>query len=491
MLADILGTLISYILLVIVLFLTLLIIYTIRSRNVSEGSSFDVIGTEQDRGELLDKLELCSFDDICGLTKEKQYLKELLSIFNNYDSFIERGIEPVRGVLLYGNPGCGKTMLAKAMAREANVNFICRSASDLVKGSPVDNIKKLFEKARSCQPCILFIDELDIIAKHRSGMNPLEITSATTQFLAEMDGFGSKDKILVVATTNLLNNIDKALLRPGRFSRKYLISPPLSREDVISVVNKYKPAVEFSQSLVDDIFEKLFYGMSPADIKVILHEAGAQSIISGKPVDLNILNTMASEIMFGACKSVSPIGSKSIRHIIAIHEAGHAIVTAVLGKTVMGITTLSLGSAGGMTSIGADSNSDILVTIRDIKNNILVSYGGLEAELIHSDGDEDSLTLGCAEDIQAASKYARLLTISYNIAENNGYSLNPDLDGNTTAYDEAVLEAKKLLVQLRLETRAILERNRDILFKLSDTLVENVEMSFFDVKKFFEDNPVS
>ena len=290
-----------------------------------------------DKGEVYNDTERktkITFDDIAGLTEEKEELKELVEFLKNPKRFTEMGAKIPKGVLLYGKPGTGKTLIAKAIAGEADVPFISMSGSEFIEmfaGLGASRVRKLFDKARKLSPCIVFIDEIDAIGSRRSSNSGAESENNQTlnQLLVEMDGFSSEETIIVLAATNRPEMLDKALLRPGRFDRQVTIPAPdlKGREDILKIHAKDKKlADEVSlQSIAEDTA-----GFTGAELANILNEA---AIIATKKEHKAITNDDLDEalkkVTVGLEKTSRKISEKD-KKLTAYHEAGHAIVSQFL-----------------------------------------------------------------------------------------------------------------------------------------------------------------
>ena len=434
----------------------------------------------------------------------KAQVKDILHIFNNCDEFIEKGVTPIRGVLFWGEPGCGKTMLAKAMAKEAKVNFLCRSASDLIAGEDAfageqysaAKIRELFEMARKQAPCIIFIDEIDMIAKDRM----MGDSSGTTQLLAEMDGFANSDKILVVATANNLGMLDRALLRSGRFSRKYLVSVPTNNKDIKELVDMYKPDVEFDKELTEEKIINSFRGQSPANIKQILNEVASNSLLSGKPVSFRDIQRVTLELGISGTISVCDRNNTE-KLLVARHEAGHALVAYALGDIPICVSTSSMNgksNALGYTmlsgSIGQENGSEPneLKTIEDYKAHMAIMYGGLMAELHYANNDISKVTLGAAQDMSNVRK------IAIGIAESMQYVPGKywgNVISEVTGSEISIKYVENRDLSKRVEQLAsgakslandIISKNVKVLDDLSQIVYDRGELTGRDIVQFFD-----
>lgn len=379
-------------------------------------SSFELNVKQRNLSTKYKDLDMKSFDDIGGLYEVKEELKKYVKCFDNRKEFEKQSVDIPKGILLWGPPGCGKTSLAKAIAYEAKVNFICRNASDLIGGgffNQEGTISKLFEDARNMAPCIVFIDELDVLGARyslegSSGAHQVEIT----RFLAEMDGFQNNSGIMVIAATNDMTKLDTALLRSGRFGKKYFIGPPTTKKDIVEIVRMYAKDKRLSDKLTDDVMATVFNGSSPADIKDVLNECGVNSILNNEEITVDMLRKSLLEVNmrtnFNSAYNMSP----RRRAKAAKHEAGHAVVSTALGVKVQTVTILStLNGVRGLTNLSRafsdideaeDRKYNNSETIQEVLDQATICYGGIAVELACGVSNRD-LSLGSESDLSQAT----------------------------------------------------------------------------------------
>ena len=311
-----------------------------------------------DKGKVYDSEERDTntrFEDVAGLDEEKEEMVEIVNFLKKPEEFYEMGAKVPRGVLLCGKPGTGKTLIAKAIAGEANVPFISMSGSEFIEmfaGLGASRVRKLFDKARKLSPCIVFIDEIDAIGSRRTSNNGAETENNQTlnQLLVEMDGFSSEETIIVLAATNRPEMLDKALLRPGRFDRQITIPSPdiIGREEILKIHSKDKklsPDVSLHNIAEDTA------GFTGAELANILNEA---AIIATKKQHNSITNDDLDEavkkVTVGLEKTSRKTSDKD-KKLTAYHEAGHAIVSQFLPTqtAVKEVSIVPRGVAGGYT----------------------------------------------------------------------------------------------------------------------------------------------
>ncbi len=295
------------------------------------------------------------FDDVAGLNEEKQELKEIVEFLKKPEKFTKMGAKIPKGVLLYGKPGTGKTLIAKAIAGEAGVPFIAMSGSEFIEmfaGLGASRVRKLFEKARKMSPCIVFIDEIDAIGARRSGGNGADSENNQTlnQLLVEMDGFSTEEPIIVLAATNRPEMLDKALLRPGRFDRQITVQVPdvRGREEILNIHAKEKKFADDVnlKSIAEDTA-----GLTGAELANILNESAIIATVNGHMViEKQDLEEAMKKVTVGLQK-VSRVISDKDKRITAYHEAGHAVVSKFLPtqEDVKEISIIPRGMAGGYT----------------------------------------------------------------------------------------------------------------------------------------------
>ena len=371
-----------------------------------------------------------TFADVAGIDEAKQELKEVVDFLKEPEKFRKIGAKIPKGVLLLGEPGTGKTLLAKAVAGEAKVPFFSMSGSEFVEmfvGVGASRVRDLFNKARKNAPCIVFIDEIDAVGRKRGtgqGGGNDEREQTLNQLLVEMDGFGTDETIIVLAATNRADVLDRALRRPGRFDRQVVVDMPdiKGREEILKVHakgKKFAPDVDFK------IIAKKTAGMAGADLANILNEGAILAARAGRTeITMADLEEASEKVEMGPEKRSKVVPEKEKR-IVAYHESGHAIVNFVLGSEtkVHKITMIPRGQAGGYT-LSLPAEQKIVYSKKYFMDEIAIFFGGRAAEEIIF--GKDNITSGASNDIQVATSYAQQMVTKLGMSEKFGPVL---LDG--------------------------------------------------------------
>jgi len=371
-----------------------------------------------------------TFKDVAGLQEEKEDLEEIVEFLKEPGKFTKVGARIPKGILLEGHPGTGKTLLAKAIAGEAKVPFFSISGSDFVEmfvGVGASRVRDLFTEAKKNSPCIVFIDEIDAVARKRGtgmGGGHDEREQTLNQLLVEMDGFGVNEGIIVLAATNRVDILDPAILRPGRFDRKIAVSPPDvgGREDILKVHAKNKPLAEDVD--LKQIAQKTA-GFTGADLENLLNESAIKAARSGREyiVDEDIKKSFI-KVGIGAEKK-SRLVSEKEKKITAYHEAGHAILFHVLpdvGPVYM-VSIIPTGVGAGGYTMPLPEKDEMYLTKSKMMQDIMVSLGGRIAEEIIF----DDVTTGASSDIKRATNTARRMVTRYGMSEKIG-AINYETD---------------------------------------------------------------
>ena len=429
-----------------------------------------------------------NFKNVAGLMEEKEDLEEMVDFLRNPQKYTSVGARIPKGVILVGPPGTGKTLLAKAVAGEAGVPFFSISGSDFVEmfvGVGAFRVRDLFEDAKKNAPCIVFIDEIDAVARRRgSGMGGGhdEREQTLNQLLVEMDGFGVNEGIIVMAATNRVDILDPAILRPGRFDRKVMVGRPdvKGRQEILQVHSKSKPLGEDVDLLR---VAKTTSGFTGADLENLLNEAAIlaakenRSFIRQSDIDRSFV-----KVGIGAEKKSRVISEKE-KKITAYHEAGHAILFHVLPDVgpvhTVSIIPTGVGAAGYTMPLPGED--EMFNTKGKMLQDIMVSLGGRIAEEIIF----DDVTTGASQDIKQATKIARAMVTRYGMSEQMGMIDYGDDDevfigrdfGHTKGYGEEVAsmidrEVKRIIDDCYKEARAIIEQHRDVLERCCSLLME-------------------
>ncbi len=418
--------------------------------------------------------------DVAGLKEEKEDLEEIVDFLKDPGKYTKVGARIPKGVLLEGAPGTGKTLLAKAIAGEANVPFFSISGSDFVEmfvGVGASRVRDLFAEAKKNAPCIVFIDEIDAVARRRGtgmGGGHDEREQTLNQMLVEMDGFGTNEGIIVMAATNRVDILDPAILRPGRFDRKITVSPPDvgGREEILNVHAKNKP-------LAEDVDLKQVAqttaGFTGADLENLLNESAIQAAKENRSfIKQDDIKRSFIKVGIGAEKK-SRIISEKEKKITAYHEAGHAILFHVLPDVgpvyTVSIIPTGLGAAG--YTMPLPERDEMFNTKGRMLQDIMVSLGGRIAEEIIF----DDVTTGASSDIKKATKVARAMVTKYGFSDNIGV-INYDEDDNevfigrdlahTRSHSEAV--ASEIDVEVRAIVDDCYKKAKDIIMKYETVL---------------------
>ncbi len=363
-----------------------------------------------------------TFKDVAGIEEEKEELEEIVEFLKNPKKFTDMGARIPKGVLLVGQPGTGKTLLAKAVAGEAGVPFFIMSGSDFVEmfvGVGASRVRDLFEQAKKNAPCIIFIDEIDAVGRQRGaglGGGHDEREQTLNQLLVEMDGFGTNEGVIVLAATNRPDVLDKALLRPGRFDRQIVVPAPdvVAREKILEVHSKNK-------KLADDVDLKIIAkntsGFSGADLENVLNEAALLAARRDlEQISMKEIEDAMVKVTMGPEKKTR-VRSEKENKLVAYHEAGHAVVSRFLETQdpVHQISIVPRGMAGGYTMYRPTEDKSFM-SKTEMEENIVSLLGGRVAEkLILND-----ISTGASNDIERATKIARDMVTKYGMSEKVG-----------------------------------------------------------------------
>ncbi|WP_426349200.1 ATP-dependent metallopeptidase FtsH/Yme1/Tma family protein [Alloiococcus sp. CFN-8] len=417
------------------------------------------------------KVPKVKFQNVAGIEEVITDMKVLVDFLKSPEKYTKNGAKMPKGVILYGEPGTGKTLTAKALAGEAGVPFYSMAGSDFMEmfvGVGAKRVRDLFKTARKNAPCIVFLDEIDAIGKQRNKNSHSENDQTLNALLAEMDGFEGAEGILLMASTNRLDVLDPALLRPGRFDKHIKIELPdqSSRLEILELHTKNK---NLDNSISLEEIAKQTIGFSGADLEALINEATIISVVDGKKaVDIDSIDkAFFQKVLQGHQKPIKDRNDMEMK-IIAWHEAGHALV-AKLTKVfdVPKVTVVpSTSGTGGVTftipkKMGLYSKSELY-------NRVMVNYGGRAAEELLL-GDEESVTNGCYGDLEKATRIIRSIISNYGMSKENGY-LNLEVMGIRDSY--IAEEAAKLSRELYDETVKILEQNKCYLEAIAEALIE-------------------
>jgi cell division protease FtsH len=367
------------------------------------------------------------FSDVAGMTEEKEELMFAIKSLQHTEEYLEKGVKPVRGILLEGPPGVGKTLLAKAVAGEAGVNFLSYSGADFVEmfvGLGARRVRSMYEEAEKKKPCVVFIDEIDALGRKRAvGGNPgnQEADQTLIALLEKMDGMNTTSGILFIAATNRVDALDSALLRPGRFDKTIHVSPPKSKEDREAVVAVHSKDKTFEDGVTVEKIAKQCYGLTGAEIASALNDAVLESfkadrngIISLGDIDKAIMKLFAKGLAKGK-------HNEKDLFRVAVHEVGHALMNRELGRNVVKVSIQPYSSGvGGVTQVdGESSGLDGLMTKTDIINSVKVLYAGKAAE----EAILGECSVGASNDLERATYIIRDYIGAYGMNGDNLLSL--------------------------------------------------------------------
>ncbi len=445
-----------------------------------------------------------TFNDVAGLTEEKEELEEVVEFLKNPGRFIKIGARIPKGVLLVGPPGTGKTLLAKAVAGEANVPFFSISGSDFVEmfvGVGAARVRDLFAEAKKHSPCIVFIDEIDAVARRRGsglGGGHDEREQTLNQMLVEMDGFGVNEGIIMIAATNRVDILDPAILRPGRFDRKVGVGRPdvKGREDILKIHCRQKP-------LGDDVdlheIARTTAGFVGADLENLMNEAAIQAArddrayIIKEDIDKSFI-----KVGIGTEKK-SRVVPESERRITAYHESGHAILFHLLPDVgpVYTVSIIPTGTGAAGYTMPLPENDNVFMTKGKLIQDIMVSLGGRIAEELIL----DDITTGASQDIKQVTQYARAMVtkfgmsdelglINYDSGEGDEVFLGKEI-GQQRPYGENTQtvidqEVKKIVNKCYKDAKAMIEEHIDVLHKCAALLLEKERINRAEFEALFE-----
>ena len=425
------------------------------------------------------------FSDIAGLKEVKKDVKCLVDFIKNKEKYLEAGAKLPKGVILYGPPGTGKTLLAKAIAGEADIPFLYASGSGFMEmyvGVGPKRVRELFNKARKQAPCIIFIDEIDAIGSQRTGHDHSEDRKTLDALLTEMDGFKETENILVIAATNRIEDLDNALLRPGRFTDKYCVPLPETASERMEVIDLYIKNKKLSDDVDLNDLSKETIGYSPAKIEALLNSAAIISVQDGEGIirKCDIDKAMTKLLLEGHMREDNSERNKEEIKVVAFHEAGHALVGRLFGKDITKVTVIaSTSGAGGVTfSIPKEGG---LSSAKDLKCQIMELYAGRLAELLYFNEDKELVTTGAYNDIERASRLIDNLLKKYAMSDDFGL-LNLKDEENKDIFNCKVEIAKSL----EKETLRILKEHRKILDAIAGKLIENETIYKKDVDEIFK-----
>lgn len=426
-----------------------------------------------------------TFKDIAGLKEAKKDVISLVDFIKNGEAYRNMGASLPKGVVLYGPPGTGKTLLAKAIAGEAGVPFFFASGSEFVEmyvGVGAKRVRELFDKARKNAPCIVFIDEIDAIAGKRSHQDNSEDRKTLNQLLTEMDGFKESGEVLVIAATNRIEDLDEAILRPGRFTDKFCIPLPETMEDRMEVIQIYTANKKFSEDVDFNRLAKETIGCSPADIEAIINESAIVAVQNGKLFIDNdcIEQAYNKKVLQGHIKENTERKKEELE-LVAWHEAGHTVAGLLLDEEISKVTILSSTSgAGGATFIIPKKMG--LQSVEDLRNEVIRLYAGRCAEyLLYNDWAKT--TTGASNDIERATNIIYNMVSTLGMTEKNGMV---NLNSLKISNDIIADDVSKIAKELQEECLLLLEKNVELIKMIVEALLDKETIYESELIKIFE-----
>lgn len=476
------------------------------SQSQGGGGNAKMMDFGKSRARMTDPNEKATtFENVAGLVEEKEQLEEIVDFLSDPEKYTQIGARIPKGVIMVGPPGTGKTLLAKAVAGEAGVPFFSISGSDFVEmfvGVGASRVRDLFADAKKNAPCIVFIDEIDAVARRRGsglGGGHDEREQTLNQMLVEMDGFGINEGIIVMAATNRVDILDPAILRPGRFDRKIHVGLPdvRGREEILKVHAKNKP-------LAEDVdlgqIARTTAGFAGADLENLMNESAIAAARDNRKyiVDEDIRKSFI-KVGIGAEKK-SRIISEKDKKITAYHEAGHAILFHVLPDVgpVYTVSIIPTGQGAAGYTMPLPERDEMHMTKGRMIQDITVALGGRIAESLVF----DDVTTGAVQDIRQATDAARDMVTKYGFSDELGminYDTSDDevfigrdiahtknfSEGTASVIDK---EVKKIVDECHGNATRILKENIHILHKLADLLIEKERIGREEFEALFEQN---
>ena len=470
------------------------------------GSNSKMMNFGKSRAKMSDETaKETTFKKVAGLKEEKEELQEVVDFLKNPKRYTELGARIPKGVILVGPPGTGKTLLAKAVAGEAGVPFFSISGSDFVEmfvGVGASRVRDLFEDAKKHAPCIVFIDEIDAVARRRGtgmGGGHDEREQTLNQLLVEMEGFGVNQGIIVMAATNRVDILDPAILRPGRFDRKVGIGRPDvgGRREILDVHTKGKP---MGDDVDLDQIAQTTAGFTGADLENLMNEAAIMAAKEHRAyiVQADIQRAFV-KVGIGAEKKSRIISDKEKR-ITAYHEAGHAILFHVLPDVgpVYSVSIIPTGIGAAGYTMPLPEKDEMFYTKGRMIQDITVALGGRVAEELIF----DDITTGAAQDIKSATRTARAMVTQYGMSDEVGLInyggdddevfIGRDL-AHTKSYGEGIAtvidqEVKRIVDECHEQARKIIQENRDVLEKCATLLLEKEKIGREEFEALFDTN---
>ncbi len=471
--------------------------YMLRFSSIGGGDG--PFGFSKSKAKLLHIKSKVTFADVAGIDEAKEELKEIVDFLKDPEKYTEIGAKIPRGCLLIGSPGTGKTLLAKAVAGEANVPFYFISGSDFVEmfvGVGASRVRDMFMEAKKNAPCLVFIDEIDAVGRHRGigiGGGNDEREQTLNQLLVEMDGFEGNEGVIVIAATNREDVLDKALLRPGRFDRQITVQLPdvKGREEILKVhakKAKIAPSVDLKS------IAKSTSGFSGAELANIINEAGLLAARNNKKVITNDDIEEAKERVIMGVKNQSKVKKEEETKLVAYHEAGHALITLNCKNTdpIYKATIISRGNAGGYVARLLENDRHYTSTTKaSLLDDITIAMGGRVAEEVIF--GKDKITAGALSDIKTATEYAKNMVVSWGMNDKigtvycsnklkneDGYGFEASSNEMLKLIDE---EIKNIIENAKNRATEIITENKDKLELIAQALLKYETLTGEEINK--------
>ena len=486
----------------IILILMLLMLFSGGSQNQGANGALS-FGKSRARMINSNSKSKVTFADVAGIDEEKEELEEVVDFLKNPKKFTDMGARIPKGVLLVGQPGTGKTLLAKAVAGEAGVPFFFISGSDFVEmfvGVGASRVRDLFEEAKKNAPSIIFIDEIDAVGRQRGaglGGGHDEREQTLNQLLVEMDGFTANEGVIVIAATNRPDVLDKALLRPGRFDRQIVVPAPdvKAREQILEVHSKKK---KFEDDVDLKLIAKNTSGFTGADLENLLNEAALLAARRNKTaIGQREIEDAMVKVTMGPEKK-SRVRNDKEKRLTAYHEAGHAVVSKFLPTQdpVHEISIIPRGMAGGYTMYRPTEDKSFISKTEMLENIVSLLGGRVSEQIVLGD-----ISTGASNDIQRATQIAKAMCTKYGMSDRIGtITLGTDQDevflgrdlAQSKPYSEETAgiideEIKRIIDWAYKRATDILEANRDKLDKVAAVLIEKEKITGDEFDRIFEE----
>jgi cell division protease FtsH len=495
--SSILNSILSMVLPFVAIYVVMWFLFKAISKN-----SGGVMGVGKSNAKVyVEKQTGVTFKDVAGEEEAKESVTEIVDFLHNPAKYTRIGAKLPKGALLVGPPGTGKTLLAKAVAGEAKVPFFSLSGSDFVEmfvGVGASRVRDLFKQAQQSAPCIIFIDEIDAIGKsrdsHYGGGND-EREQTLNQLLSNMDGFDSSKGLVILGATNRPEVLDKALLRPGRFDRRIIVDKP-DLKGRIDILKVHAKNVLMHDSVDLEAIAKATSGAVGSDLANMINEAAILAVKRGRTVVTQEDLFESVEVVIAGKEKKDRILGKEEKRIVAYHEVGHALVTALEknAEPVQKITIVprTMGSLGYVMQVPEEEK--YLMSQEEILTRIVTLYGGRAAEKLVF----DSITTGASNDIEKATSLARAMVTQYGMSEKFGLMglesvENKYLDGRTVLNcgDETAGEIDKEVMQIlkKCYERAeeLLAGNREVLDQIAEYLINKETITGEEFMKIYNE----